>query len=239
MRSPFLSLARRRPPTPAAITPLPRHVGVVMDGNRRWAQAAGLTARAGHRAGAQHVRQLLGWCADWGIDHVSVYVLSADNIRKRSGAEVDHLFELLTTTLPDLVDECGDWALHATGDLELVPEAARAAIDRVAERTRDRPRHVTMAIGYDGRTDILRAVRTVLRSGADVDVDTISRSFGGGPVTEIDLVVRTGSEARLSGFFPWQTARAELFLSPTMWPSFTASDFESALRHFAAVRSGD
>ncbi len=116
--------------TPAHV---PTHVGVVMDGNRRWARAAGhLNASVGHRVGAEHVEELLGWCVDADIQHLTTYVLSADNIRKRSTVEVGFLFDLLTDTLPDLVRRSEQWSLHVSGDLAMLPTKARQALEAAA-----------------------------------------------------------------------------------------------------------
>ncbi len=214
---------------------VPAHIGVVMDGNRRWARAAGhASASVGHQVGAEHVEDLLSWCLEEDISHVTTYVLSADNIRKRSASEVGFLFGLLTDTLPDLVRRSEQWSLHIAGDLGLLPGAAKRAIEGAVLDTRGRPRHLTMAIGYDGRTDIVAAIRSVIRAGEDpTDQEAITRHLGGGPLKEIDLVIRTSGEHRLSGFLPWQTAHSEVIVSDKAWPAFTRRDFGLALRHYS------
>lgn len=216
------------------LTHLPTHVGVVMDGNRRWVRAAGHSSPSvGHRVGAEHVEHLLSWCVDAGIGHVTTYVLSADNIRKRSASEVGFLFGLLTDTLPDLVRRSEQWALHVAGDLGVLPGAAKRALEDAVADTKGRPRHLAMAIGYDGRTDIVEAIREAIRRGEDAtDPAVITRHLGGGPVKEIDLVIRTSGEQRLSGFLPWQTAHSEVVVSDKAWPAFTQDDFEAALREY-------
>jgi len=226
-------LPRLEPRSPTLKT-VPVHVGVVMDGNRRWARAAGhLDSRVGHKYGADHVEQLLDWCTEWGIDHLTTFVLSADNIRKRPREQVDYLFELLTTRLPKLILRSSRWALHISGDLNLLPGAAREALLHAERATADRPAHVTMAVGYDGRGDIVEGIRTALTTyGSNIDVAGITASLPGGPVKEIDLVIRTSGELRLSGFFPWQTAGTEIYISPKFWPDFTSADFTTALRYF-------
>ncbi|MCW2845905.1 MAG: hypothetical protein JWN22_3821 [Nocardioides sp.] len=220
---------------------LPRHVGLVMDGNRRWARAAGhVDPSVGHRYGAEHVRQILGWCSRRGIAHLSIYVLSADNIRKRQGPELDQLFDLLASTLPDIVRQsAGDWSLHVSGDLSLLPERSRDALVRAVEDTRGRSAHLTLAIGYDGRQDVVHGIRTALLAshGSPIDVDTITAHLAGGPLKEIDLVIRTSGEQRLSGFFPWQASDAEIHVSTKMWPAFTERDFARALADYASRRA--
>jgi short-chain Z-isoprenyl diphosphate synthase len=219
----------------------PRHLGVVMDGNRRWARLAGfVNPSEGHRRGADHVEDLLGWCEARGIDHVSIYVLSAANIRKRSGQEVEFLFGLVTRVLPGLVERSGHWSLHVSGDLALLPDDAATELTRAETTTAGRPGHVTLAIGYDGRADIVAGVRQAVLAGAvdqhgGIEPADITAHLPGGPVKDIDLVIRTSGEQRLSGFFPWQAAHAEVHVSPKLWPDFDEADFDEALAQYATA----
>jgi short-chain Z-isoprenyl diphosphate synthase len=220
----------------------PRHVGLIMDGNRRWARAAGQGARFGHRAGAEHLGDFLTWLQARGIEHATVYVLSADNIRKRAGAEVDHLFHLIETVVSEKVRESESWRLHVSGDLRLLPDTARDALERAVGATVGRPRHLTLAIGYDARGDIVAGVRAAVLAGAghlagEQLAAAITDGLPGGPVKEIDLVIRTSGEQRISGFFPWQAQHAEIHVSPRMWPAFTERDLDRALADYATRRA--
>lgn len=211
-----------------------------MDGNRRWAHAQGkLDSRFGHRIGAEHLSNFLGWLADRGIEHASVYVLSADNIRKREAEEVGFLFTLIESTIPQRVQSSEHWRLHVSGDLDLLPASTKDALTEAEEATHDRSSHLTLAIGYDAHADILEAVRRTvseLSTGdlEDISVDAISRQLAGGPSKEIDLIIRTGGDNRTSGFFPWQSRYAELFVASCSWPDFAERDLEDALAHYAA-----
>lgn len=209
-----------------------------MDGNRRWASRRHLEPFQGHQAGAEHVSDLLRWCQRWSIEHLSVYVLSADNIRKRDSAEVANLFELLATTVPDAVTRSKEWSLHLSGDLDLLPGPSRHALTDASTATIGRPRHLTMAIGYDARRDMLDAVRGALRTRPEgtaweIDIDDITRHLTGGPVKDIDLVIRTGGDKRISGFFPWQSQGAEIHFVRAPWPSFDELDLVRALAQHA------
>lgn len=157
-------------------TSLPRHVGVVMDGNRRWARAAGhLDPSVGHKYGADHIEDLLQWCTDWGIEHLTTYVMSADNIRKRPPEQVAFLFELLAGRLPELILSSGRWALHVSGELDLLPASARDALAAAELATADRPAHLTLAVGYDGHGDIVDGIRRALAEhGPDLDESAIT-----------------------------------------------------------------
>ncbi|TWP33209.1 polyprenyl diphosphate synthase [Leekyejoonella antrihumi] len=228
---------RRREEAPSRPQgPLPRHVGVIMDGNRRWARAAGFAnASVGHKVGADHLADLLGWLHARGIDHASVYVLSADNIRKREGAEIEYLFDLIRTVLPVKVRESEWWQLHIAGDLTLLPVACSEALQAAMVETEGRPAQLTLAIGYDPRQDVTDAVRRVLRGigGEPPDgagfVDAITSALPGGSVKDIDLVIRTSGERRISGFFPWQSQKAEIHVSKKLWPAFSEHDLDLAI----------
>lgn len=220
----------------------PTHVGVIMDGNRRWAKAAGLAgASAGHRAGADHLADLLRWLTARAIRHASVYVLSADNIRKRDGDEVAYLFHLLETLVPARVRETGEWQLHVAGDLDLLPTSCAVALRDAMRDTADRRSHLTLAIGYDPKQDLVDAVRDLLRDGAVHDGEALIAAIGsrlpGGPIKDIDLVIRTSGERRISGFFPWQSEHAEIVFSDKMWPAFDEGDLDAALAEYGRRRA--
>lgn len=211
-----------------------------MDGNRRWARMAGITEPgAGHRAGAEHVGDVLSWASAWSVRHLTIYVLSADNIAKRASAEIAHLMHLIETVVPDQILSHPEWRLHTSGDLSLLPDSTRRRLAALVDDTRGRPRHLTLAIGYDGRADIVQGIRGALLSAHGtrprtvITEDDVTSSLPGGPVKEIDLVIRTSGEQRLSGFFPWQTSRAQIVLSSRMWPAFTELDFADALLEYA------
>lgn len=241
-----LMRVRNKDAAGAIAGPRPRHVGVIMDGNRRWATAAGYTdPSVGHRVGADHLADLLDWCLARAIHHLSVYVLSADNIRKRSAVEVAYLFDLIEKVVPERITASHHWQLHLSGDLGLLPGPARSALLNAVSDTAGRPCHLTLAIGYDPREDILTGIRNALRHLAGADPEptandlerAITANLPGGPVKDIDLVIRSSGEQRLSGFFPWQAQRAEVVINKEMWPAFTESDFDAALDEYAYRRT--
>ncbi|ACQ81994.1 Di-trans-poly-cis-decaprenylcistransferase [Beutenbergia cavernae DSM 12333] len=240
-------LAERRLERALAGAPVPRHVGLVMDGNRRWARLAGsLDPRVGHRAGAEHLSVVLGWCARAGIDRASVYVLSAANIAKRGPDEVAHLMTLLETTIARQRRDDAEWSLAVAGSLDLLPDRTAHALKEAIDATAGRPRSLTLAIGYDPHEEIAAAVRAHLADAADdagrpgatltdlaraFDADDLDARIPGG--SDIDLVIRTSGERRLSGFFPWRSAGAELVFCDVYWPGFRRLDFLRALRTYA------
>ncbi|WP_205629573.1 polyprenyl diphosphate synthase [Jiangella muralis] len=218
---------------------LPRHVAVVMDGNRRWARAAGYADPSiGHRFGAEHVDDLLGWCSAVGVGHVTVYVASADNLRKRGSDEVDHLMRMVEEVVAlRLADPAHEWRLHVAGRLDLLPDSTRLALKWAVGETAGRTGPaLTVAIGYDGREEIVDAVRSYLDDGGDPDrltPDDIARHLYTHGQPDPDLVIRTSGEQRLSGFLLWQSTQAELYFCDAYWPGFRQVDFLRALRTYA------
>jgi short-chain Z-isoprenyl diphosphate synthase len=220
---------------------LPRHVALVMDGNRRWARGAGFAdARVGHRYGGDHVRDVLGWCAEIGIGTVTVFAASVDNIRKRAPEEVGGLMRLFEEAA---AEPLGPWRLHLAGDLSVLPESTRAALERAA-RASDGPFDLTVAIGYDGRAEIAAAVRSLLavqaRAGATLEdvarrltPDDIAAHLYTAGLPDPDLVIRTSGERRTSGFLLWQAANSQLYFCDVYWPGFRRIDFLRALRSYA------
>lgn len=221
---------------------LPHHVGVILDGNRRWARAWGRDAGHGHRAGADKVLQFLGWCRDLDVPLVTLWLLSTDNLARPAG-EVRLLLDIII----DLVERLavtGQYRLHPVGALDLLPgeparrlKAAAAATDGVEAMT------VNVAVGYGGRREIADAVRSLLYAHAaqgtsieelaDVlDVEHIAEHLYTRGQPDPDLVIRTSGEQRLSGFLLWQSAHSEVYFCEAMWPEFREVDFLRALRSY-------
>jgi short-chain Z-isoprenyl diphosphate synthase len=229
--------------------PLPRHVAIIMDGNRRWARQNGLdNVSLGHQHGAEHVQDVMGWCEDIGIRHMTVYLASADNLHKRDDAETRFLLEVIERIVIRGAVESGRWQVHVAGRLDLLPDSTRNALKLAVDDTRDRGEfHLTMAVGYDGRAELVDAVRSLLddRAGAGTSLeelastltaDDISRHLYTTGQPDPDLVIRTSGEVRMSGFLLWQAAYAELYFCDVHWPGFRYLDFLRALRSFAARR---
>src|SRR5699024_124973 len=225
---------------PASLAvPRPRHIGVIMDGNRRWAKAQRhVDVGFGHKAGAERLSNFMAWLSARSIGHASAYVLSAGNIRKRDSQEVRYLFRLIEEIIPHRVKAAQSWQLHVSGDLDLLPASPRAALEPAIQETSDRPRHLTLAIGYDAHADIVSAVqRAILHLATgeldDLTVEAVSEQLAGGPVKDIDLIIRTGGDSRTSGLFPWQTKRAEPTVVQAPSPAASDADIDEALSYYA------
>ncbi|MDN3243520.1 polyprenyl diphosphate synthase [Glycomyces tritici] len=230
---------------------LPRHVAVAMDGNRRWARQQGFDdPGVGHRYGAEHLEDLLEWCAGIGIGHVTVYVASQDNLTKRDGGEVAHLMAMIEEIVAERLMRPGNrWRLHLAGRSDHLPDstahALKAAVEATGERTGG---HLTIAIGYDGQVEIVDAVRSLLEAEAargtavgDLAERLTAADIGAHRYTPelpgADLIIRTSGERRLSSFLLWQSAGAELYFCDVYWPGFREVDFLRALRDFARRRA--
>ena len=220
---------------------LPQHLGVIVDGNRRWAKEAGETTAHGHRAGAAKILEFLSWCKDLEIPLVTVWMLSTDNFR-RPPEELVALYEIITDTIEQII-EAGH-CVRLTGNAEALPEEVRAGIGRAQEQASPDARlTVNVAIGYGGREEIVDAVRELVReqAAAGMDGEQIAASISVESIAEHlytrgqpdpDLIIRTSGEQRLSGFLLWQSVHSEYWFCETYWPGFRRVDLLRALRDF-------
>ncbi|MFE0062661.1 polyprenyl diphosphate synthase [Streptomyces sp. NPDC059003] len=216
----------------------PEHVAVILDGNRRWAQEHGRPVVEGYRRGAQRVGDLLGWCEERGVGHVTVWVLSLDNLR-RSREDVTALLEVITTGLRELAD-LGQWRIRPIGALDVLPSRWRDLLAGIeADTSGFEGLVVNVAIAYDGRQEIVDAVRALVSRVADgaagesADEQGLARYMYTAGQPDLDLVIRTSGEQRLSGFMTWQAAYAEYYFASVCWPDFSRADFDRALLSYA------
>ncbi|MBV9292514.1 MAG: isoprenyl transferase [Frankiales bacterium] len=225
--------------------PRPRHVGVILDGNRRWARAAGAKdVSHGHRAGADHIEDLLSWCEDAHVEVVTLWLLSSDNLN-RSPDELVPLLGIIEDTVRELAAPGKPWRVNPVGSLDLLPSSTVLALKDAAESTRDRPGMlVNAAIGYGGRREIADAVRALLNEHASrgtsleevaslLDAEHIAEHLYTRGQPDPDLVIRTSGEQRLGGFLLWQSAHSEFYFCDALWPDFRRIDFLRALRSYA------
>ena len=228
-----------------ADAPGPRHVGVILDGNRRWARAAGAgDVSHGHRAGADHINDVLGWCEDAGVEVVTLWLLSSDNMN-RPADELAALLRIIEATVEDLARPEQRWRVHPVGALDLLPDSTVRILKEADEATQDKQGMVVnVAIGYGGRREIADAVRGLLQAHAEkgasleevaslLDAEHIAEHLYTRGQPDPDLVIRTSGEQRLSGFLLWQSAHSEFYFCDALWPDFRRVDFLRALRSYA------
>lgn len=221
----------------------PRHVGVLLDGNRRWAKERGAATSEGHQAGAENIVNFLGWCEEVGVEVVTLWLLSTDNLG-RAEAELRPLLGIIERAVDTLAD-AGRWRLNLVGALDLLPEATATRLRAAQARTQEIDGLlVNVAIGYGGRREIADAVRSLLkehaRAGTSIeelaellDVDHIAEHLYTKGQPDPDLVIRTSGEQRLSGFLLWQSAHSEFYFCEAYWPDFRKVDFLRALRVYS------
>ena len=228
---------------------LPRHVGLIIDGNRRWAKAAGLASPSdGHRHGAEHIWEALAWCQTAGIRHVTIFICSAENLARRDDAEVAALMEIIEQVVVTRIAAPGAaWQVHIAGLVDMLPDTTARALKQAADATSrcGTGAHVTLCVGYGGRQEIAEAVRSLLAAKAaegvslaelagTVTEDDIARYLAGDGQPEPDLIIRTSGEQRMSNFLLWQGSDAYLHFCDCYWPAFGERDFMRALRDFSA-----
>lgn len=218
------------------------HIAFIMDGNGRWAKARGLPRTEGHRAGAETVRRVLGYCRDAGIRYLTLYAFSVENW-KRPKEEVETLMHLLVAYLAseEKTFHENQVRIRYMGRKSDLPVEVREALDRVEAATAAYERQLILCLSYGGRTELAHAAQAIARQVARGELDpetiteeTIARNLYLPDVPDPDLIVRTSGEMRLSNFLLWQASYAELYVTPVLWPDFGEADFQAALNSFAS-----
>jgi undecaprenyl diphosphate synthase len=218
---------------------LPRHVAIIMDGNRRWARAHGVSDYEGHAAGVEAIRGLLQHAVRRGVPVLTLYAFSRENWA-RSDDEVAGLFDLLGQAIRDETDELHAQGVRVSllGRLEELPSATRSSILDALERTAEGTRlRLNIAWNYAGRTEIVDALRRIVAAGVpaeEIDERTVGEALYTTGLPDPDLVIRTGGEQRISNFLIWQSAYAELVFSERLWPDFGPDALDEALLEFAS-----
>ena len=228
-----------------ANVPLPKHVAMILDGNRRWARQRGLeTAAHGHSAGAAKIHEFLSWCDDLGVSVVTLYLLSNDNLTGRQPEELEQLFAIIAELAEDL-SHTDDWRVQQVGTSEFLPEPLSAALRAAEQRTEaNSGLHVNLAVGYGGRKEIADAVRSIVdahnASGGTLDdlgqlltPELIAEHLYTGGQPDPDLVIRTSGEQRLSDFMLWQSAHSEFYFMEALGPDLREVDLLRAMRDYA------
>ena len=230
--------------------PLPKHVAMILDGNRRFARHNGLPALAdGYKHGGDKVSEVVGWCDDLSIPVVTLWGLSTENL-ERDPSELGKIFQIVGDRLRSLSREGAQGStrrrIRAVGRLELLPDELREQIEAAERQTADfGPNILNVAVAYGGRDEILDAVKRLLRTrgGAGDSPVEIADSLSGDDlqpflyapdIPEPDLIIRTSGEVRLSGFLLWQSVHSELYFCDVPWPAFRKIDFLRAIRSFQA-----
>ena len=228
---------------------MPSHVGIILDGNRRWAASQGVSEGFGHVEGANRAEELLDWCHELGIKTVTLYVLSTENL-DRTPAELQELFALIEARLARLLSDERITRyrvkVRAIGQLDLLPRSIRDLLAAIEAKTAGFDVHyLNIAVAYGGRAEIIDMVRSVaqeVKSGKlapdQIDEETVATRLYTSylPNQEPDLIIRTSGEERMSGFLLWQGAYSELVFMDVFWPAFRFIDLLRAVRTYQKRR---
>ncbi|GAA1426689.1 polyprenyl diphosphate synthase [Agrococcus citreus] len=221
---------------------VPRHIAMIIDGNRRWAREQKLaSAGHGHRAGAAKLREFVDWCAEIGVEVVTLYLLSRDNLTGRADEELGELCEIIAELADDLSRQPGRRIRHV-GDVRGLPAPLCSALSAAVARSAEQEGLVVnLAVGYGGRHEVVEAVRTIL-TGADgatvaeiaerLSPELIAQHLGTAGQPDPDLVIRTSGEQRLSDFMLWQSAHSEFYFVEALGPDLREVDFLRAVRAY-------
>ena len=217
---------------------IPKHIGIIMDGNGRWASRRGLPRSAGHRKGAQTLEKIVEYCAHLGVEVVTAYAFSTENW-SRPKDEVDALMELLYDYLSDAERRFreNNTRFIVSGDVSKFSPKLRSAIENAVDITRNgRSITLNLALNYGGRDEIVRAARSLAKDVAQgnlsvesIDENLFAARLDTASLPEVDLIIRPSGEQRLSNFLLWQAAYAEFWYSDICWPDFKEKDMKAAL----------
>lgn len=224
---------------------IPKHIAVILDGNRRWAKKNMYIQKLGHAKGADRVEDLIDWCRELGVKIITIYGLSTENLDKRED-EIDYLFELMEGKLRKLLNEP---KLHkyrmrvkGIGKIDMLPKSMQEVIAKLDNVTKDYDgMYFNIAIAYGGQAEMVDAVKKIARMAKEgkIDIDDIDKMLIDSclytshlPQPEPDLILRTSGEQRLSGFLIWQSAYSELVFMDIYWPEFMKIDLMRAIRTY-------
>ena len=220
---------------------VPRHVAIIMDGNKRWADARGLSAIKGHEAGVEAVKGTLDACQMLGIEYLTLYAFSSENW-KRPAYEINGLMRLLEVFINSHIDEINEKGvrLRAIGRLEKLPSRPKKLLFEAIEKTKNNKKgNLTLAISYGGRSEIADAAGRIASLAADgkinpsdVNEEFFAKFLYAPDIPDPELLIRTSGEMRVSNFLLWQISYSEIYVANVLWPDFSKSDLESALKSY-------
>ena len=218
---------------------LPKHIAIIPDGNRRWADKKGMGKEQAYAIGIRHIGDVLKWCKESGVQMLTMWGFSTDNM-KRDSQEVATLFELFKKNLNEAIssDDRNKRELRVRffGRIDIFPRIIQEMMRKAEEITAggERKYQLNLMLGYGGREELVDAVNSLLKKGMqNVDEKTISESLYTKNISDPDLIIRTSGELRLSGFMPWQSCYSEFYFSKKLWPDFSKKDFLAALKDYA------
>lgn len=211
-----------------------RHIGFIMDGNGRWAKAKGRPRTFGHKKGAEAIEKVLDACVEYGVEVVSLYAFSTENW-SRPKDEIDAIFDLLRSFLQQYSKKLTEYEIRLviSGDISVIANDLRIECEKLVDKTKDYTKHtLNIALNYGSRAEIVRAVNKIKNKEGEISEQDITGALYTHDLPDIDLVVRTSGEMRLSNFFLWQCAYAEFYFTDVLWPDFNKKETVKAIEWF-------
>jgi undecaprenyl diphosphate synthase len=214
-----------------------KHIAIIMDGNRRWATEKGIPKFLGHTEGAKNIKKIATATQNAGIPFLTLYTLSTENLKNRSEDELKHLFSLMEQ-LPDYLGDFqkNNTRLNLIGDIDGLPKKTKNKLLALQSETSAHTSFtLTLAINYGGRDELTRAVKKIVAeriADSEITEEIIQSHLDTADMPDVDLVIRTGGDQRLSGYLPWQSVYAELYFTSTYWPAFTDTSLTEAIEWF-------
>lgn len=217
---------------------IPQHIGIIMDGNRRWAQSRGFSVDRGHEEGAENLKKIVDHCEKLGIKTLTVYALSTENWRDRAKQEARGLFDLLLKAVKEKKEEYKKRGIKMAvlGYFQAFPRKVVRAIEEMLAVVKKHERmKVNLALNYGGRDEIVRAVQAIIQKGtpaSKVNEELIAKHLYTNGEGDPELIIRTGGEIRLSNFLLWQSSYSELYFTDILWPDFGPRQLDKAIADY-------
>jgi undecaprenyl diphosphate synthase len=217
---------------------VPKHIGIIMDGNRRWARKRGLAALEGHEAGVKALVKIIDHCLELGVETLTIYALSTENWRQRAKEEVKGLFGLLIRLVREKKQEYKQKGIKVgvLGDIEAFPPKVSFAIKQILSIVKTREKlKVNVCLNYGGRDEIIKAVQKIIEKkipANKINEEEFAKHLYTNGSQDPDLMIRTGGEVRISNFLIWQLSYSELYFTPVLWPDFSPEELDKAILDF-------
>ncbi len=230
-----IALLQQKAAAQAVDLSIPKHIGIIMDGNRRWAENEAVSRADGHRAGADALEQTVEQCARLGVEVLTVYAFSTENWKNRTRTELKEIFSLLKLVLQNRLKSMkkNGVMIGLMGEVDKFPLSVRKLLFHAKEVLKKNNRiKLNLALNYGGRDEILRAFKKIVDqnvSAKDINEELVSKNLDTNGCPEPDLIIRTGGRQRLSNFLVWQCSYSELYFTDTLWPDFDAEELDKAI----------
>ena len=230
-----LTLLQQKAAVKAVDLSIPKHIGIIMDGNRRWAAERDLPRAKGHQAGADALERTVEQCAQRGVEVLTVYAFSTENWKNRTKTELKEIFSLLKIVLKNRLKSMREngVVIGLIGEVDKFPLSVRKLLFHAKEVLKKNHRiKLNLALNYGGRDEILRAFKKIVNqhvSARDINEELINKNLDTNGSPDPDLIIRTGGRQRLSNFLVWQCSYSELYFTNTLWPNFDAEDLDEAI----------